>query len=737
MACPANNLGSHEKSQKFFATDNDGVGDGSLIKEPPAAPAAAYVRHSNVGILSASDMMALKPLRTISFKSAPLSETLWLNTSKPVHGSLFYSVSFHPDANGAAAYEMMYLHIEVWSGGVFVGGEKLQTISSVAWPRFMEHKFCFRPEADVLAAGQPVEIRVVQYTAQKDLAIGTLGPAQTQIEFRHFGFNPLNSTAYREGNSIVFAPPPEAAGENTDAIEDPENALTILLMAPLLAGVAALRGGGRTRVGLVALGLLAVIVSGCVGESGRSDGTGPQPSPTDHDVLIRHDENLSAMNLAKIQGFVFDPEKARAPVAGARVILLGTALENTTDAKGRFVLGFVQPGNYGVRVEAKGFPALEIKIKVKAGEVADMSIPMERKKDTTSDLRPHDHDLWGESNSLPWQADVRFKPITNAYVFNVNLGGLVTKEPLPAGYWACFGSTNVGYQCSVEIPIDIERPVAPGATRMEVTLDWVNTGNMDPKMMALRIETPSNKSFAQRFMPRGPGQPFNIAFLPNEADPGHQKFTNWRLFMEHTSGPYTLRPLELSTTEFKMTATLYKGVVPLEPEHPDRWGNQTELKILDGARTDSSASSYFGASVTSYPDAYARWELFRKGTWVPEGASRIEGRVTISNSIVPSDLLTTWTLAYRDAGMPSARVKFEQLPRVEVTSRTSTGFEFVVNLLPQESQAIPDQFYQTASYWAFYLDDGKPPLAATSATGFQINSVPGQVTMTATVHKAA
>src|SRR6266542_2265489 len=64
-------------------------------------------------------------------------------------------------------------------------------------------------------------------------------------------------------------------------------------------------------------------------------------------------------NRASVSGAVSDPTGAAVPNATIRITSVeqGTTQTTTSNDAGRYLIGFLEPGNYNIRVEAAGFKA--------------------------------------------------------------------------------------------------------------------------------------------------------------------------------------------------------------------------------------------------------------------------------------------------------------------------------------------------------------------------------------------
>jgi len=235
--------------------------------------------------------------------------------------------------------------------------------------------------------------------------------------------------------------------------------------------------------------------------------------------------------------------------------------------------------------------------------------------------------------------------------------------------------------------------VLPGTSLVDVVVRGTTTTG--PNQYGLRIVTAGNFSADQVFAPRPSGQPFHIPVFPNEADPGHQQFSTWQFFIEavSTNSLYDVTaPPAIVGNQVHVTVTIYKGVVPYEPAHPDFWQGRDHIELL---HEKACTSGTVGAG---YPEDLVCPFTPSKGAFVPPGTLEVRGRLHWTNpNGAPTG--TAWVLAYKGADSVGDAGAFHA---PSSTTPGSNAVDFVIKVKPGEV----DQFYQSISYWRFWPDDG-------------------------------
>lgn len=662
---------------------------------------SATVFDANSGLTStAQSPAALGRVVTTITLTEPMAAPFYLNLSKPIFIYLHWtSSSMSSQGRDGAHYRA-----EVLVGETRAGGDECVYPYSTAHTAWKRDVLKFRPEVSLIKAGDVVKLRLTRLTGTSDFRIGTGGERQTYAELHGYPFDPLNSLVYLENRRLVGLPP------GTLAADQPPSPI---LQALPLAGLALLAVPRmRRKAPMAAILLLAGALSGCFGDDkpGASTVDPDKPQPTVQSNVTQ-DENLKKANAGSVRGFIHDPEGL--PIRGAQITVLQTALFQRTDNYGRFAFPNVSAGSYLFRIDHKDFVPIEESITVRAGEIQDLNITMVRTGSSTGNRKAHPHDDWGgETKKLIWTADV----VPSAGVYSL------TRD---AGHAYCpwFYATP---GCEAPIPIDYDKPVPAGTGLVEITFRW-DAPAFGANELGLRVvATTFNTSAEQVFIYRGSGDPFRIPIFPNEADPGHQKFTNWMLNIRAPGNmnlQHPFYPLISHTRTVHVEAVAYKGVVPYEPSHREFWGDRSEFALLKDAKIGpSSCQTFCDLPSTSYS-----WPVV-PGSWVPPGTKEIRGTLTWANTNT-SNQGTAWTVAYKGANSPNGR---PVLKSPQTMMPGTNKLDFVIQVSPDDW----DQFYQSRSAWIFYPDDGQAPVCPYIGSCVSPNTSNGtEWRLTATAYK--
>jgi hypothetical protein len=504
-------------------------------------------------------------------------------------------------------------------------------------------------------------------SAASDVFVGTAGNQQTFVDVPHFAFNPLSTKLYLEDGRLQSASPTGA---------DDGQAPGALVA---FAGIASLSmGAGRRkgRVLVLALLLVALAVSGCAGPKAPAAQLlgSDEPQPT-LESTSEERSDLVAAGHGAIEGLVIDTNGL--PVGAANVAILGTDLSTRSSGKGLFGFANVSAGDYRIRFDAQGFLSLEDDVAVQIGHVTRLNVTLVRPGTGSGNLAAHSHDDWAGATRLQIiDADVTYR-IDRP-------GGFMCGGP---------GLNLYDAQCDTPIPFPTDARVLPGATSIEIVLTW--SASLGTKEFSMRVETAGNNTPHQDLVPRRSGDPFRLAFFPNEADPGHQRFTSWKLFLRPVFPHSHYAPFgPVPDSSFTVHASVHitKGVVPLEPPHRSFWNGAAELVLFNEVQKTPTCIP------CDYPRAGAdtNWRL-GDGSLVPPGSKEIKGYLRwTNNNNAPAG--SDWVLVYRAANMGDTEWKKATM------SGSGQNRSFAIPVSPQEA----DQFYQRQSFWAFTIDDQVP-----------------------------
>lgn len=708
-SAPLSPLGEWENVAFFYAKAKSPTVEPFLSTNQAETSATRYTADTSLvgGVqASAARIQGSAPAAGTKFELPAAGKDMYLNLSKPVQGVVYVS-----DTAVAAAKrtQQVFIRVEAYAGTQRLGGSQFEWDGSAEGSEFQPFYFRFRPEVSMIKANEPVSLRVSRLSGGLDLAIGTGGAFQSRFEVHYYDFDPLGTAVSVKGRSLIISTPGASlqdhmAGVQTldeagtlDAASQPTvfiveaqdsqrgaGAVLVAAGAISMVAVAARRAPRGSLAGIVMALFLILGFAGCVDDSKRGNDTvdtgAPSATPT---VSARYEENktLEDLGAGAVRGVVRDENNLT--VFKAHVSLLGTSYFEYTDRAGFFEFDAVAAGRYMLRVDADGFVSLENGIDVRRGQVTELNVTIVHPIDLEANKKLHRHDDWN-GETVKVYPDSRWMP------YSGNLGG-------SQWYHAYYTDGSKGTNA---ISLPPETRIYPGTGTVEVKLSWSG----GPAEMGLRILTNGNTSTAQTFVPRKSGDAFRIAIFPNEADPGHQKFSNWVFYAYPSTMGSTYNPQDRPVQtggEVTVSVKLYKGVIPFEPEHADRWGDKTEVPLKFGP---SFTTISYACNMPS--DDYS----FTTGVvpqFVPPGTSEIRGTLkwtpyTTNGVTVPSS--TEWGLLYKPANIANSQWAQGLKPATKLGSAGATGYEFSIKVLGSEV----DQFYQTQTNWKFFLDDKDP-----------------------------
>lgn len=710
-ASPIPALGEWDSAGFLYAAGTDDS-TRALVKEKPAA-AQYRVGEPSSGLALSSQAMQNGPRTKIEFQLATgFAEAMYFNVSRPIVGQLYWSTSA-ADASGSKG-DSVRLRIELLSGSVLLGGDECTRLPTAA-PKWDPMPMHFRAEGRMLEPGQPITLRITRIAGLSDLLIGTGGDRATYLEFRYTTVDPLSNTLYVKNNRVEFlgggaTTEPDSGQQRVDS-----SAAPLTLLVPLLAF------GMRRRPAAAAavLLLLTAVTAGCVGEKPPG---GPADAPDDGSsgpppLLEKRteDESLREAGHGAVEGVVQDD--VGLPLGGAHVAILGTNLFSTTEKVGSFVFPNVTAGRYVLRVDRSGFQPHESPFEVEVGKRTQLTVTMARPANQTGGFKPHIHDDWeGSSTKELW--NFAFEPVWG------------TGHP-QAGYPGYCPSTTA---CQARVPIDVNHPVPAGAVLIEVKLQWAVTAGTNE--LALRILTAADKTKLvppatdHFFVPRKPGEVFRMAFFPNEADPAHQRFTNWEFWVKlpQAGNAVTTQPLVTKIPSIQFQVIAHKGVIPIEPEHPDFWKGRDSIVLMNGwKRGPGTGNALLGPDYPTFVGSTQSGNNAQFNTaivWVPAVTDFVPPETkelrgwfswSGSTSLAPA---TNWILLYKaadtpDTGLHGWTAYARTMPK---GPQTGNNFTFSLKFDTPETRLQTDQFYQKATYWRFTIDDGMDPLVPAGAT---------------------
>lgn len=567
------------------------------------------------------------------FISPPLARTLYLNVSRPIQLDIFFKGSTKQDIN-----------VELYAGDVLLTGgfrwytddvfyndacclPAAPTSSRPTAPGYAASVHRMQAELSELAKGTVLRLRVISASD----SVKTYG---LQDPHRSILWIPVFST-----DEMVFRAPKYQADAETsdaDAARDPkagnQGGGWPLAGLALIVGAAAIRPPRR-----VVWMVLVVLVSGCVQgpKDGRSIDTGPDGDggarATSYIIPDTDNETgLANASTGSILGVVSDPEGL--PLGEAHVLLIETSFFTRSDTNGRFRFPTMEPGPYRLRIDRAEFRSLELDIRVEPASVTKVEVALDYADPRAGNQRPHRHDGWlGETRAV------------------------LLDGPAPNSV------------------VELEAPsiVLPGTVTVEINVTW-NGGGV--RMLRTRLPSETSQLNYTFLYPRASGVPFRVSTTWETTDPGHASYTYWGSFqafapiVEPCANPVALYcSLFPNDPGTRMRITIYKGPVPLEPPHIDRWGGATQVTVLANLtqtfkrqcayvfvfacplspRTTALTTTQTDQGRFIAPDPYnASW--FFMG-FVPFETRTVDFHLTASREALGTSSTTPWRLYYRDA----------------------------------------------------------------------------------------
>lgn len=694
-----NNLREKERVLELYLEAESETGPAFLSTDPNATTTAVY-KPPDHGVTSGAAIAqeyyttgwSTSKSITLTARSAP-GARLFLNLSAPVTGNVWWSSESYSKTSAATSPYCNYrFKVELFQGTTRIVGRDYYAffngLSCSARPDGWASLpfgtvFETRPEVAVIEADTPLSVKITRTQDWTDFWVGTHGTHQSVIRLQYFTEDPLSGLLYLE-NGLLTNLDVEAQGAGDGSF---------WVGGLGLAGLALLR---PRRGGAALLVVLLVLGAGCVGGPSRPGSVAaPGTSPSTIERGSVENETLREKGVGSIEGKVRNGEKAGLPLRDAMVIVLGTNRFQRTGPDGSFRFLDLDPNAYQLKFDAEGFVSRQENVTVEVGRISYLNVtllPPEGAGAPGVDYtRPHDHDLWaGESRKE-----------------------LLDKSYAP-GSTPPFLCAESGY-CRLVLPIERSRPVLPGTTSVEVTLNWDASGRNAPKAFALNVLTGQSNAQGYTYVSRGPGEMFRIAIFPHEADPGHQTFTNWEFALTSPGGEvflYNQRSGAYLLGQLHVKIWILKGVVPLEPKHRTFWDGNSTLQVLrESVKT-------INGNLNGEPQATSsggRWILRNvPGAWVPPGTQSLRLWLNWSYSGTPILGDAQWTLRYKGATQPWNSYDVQSLPLAKVERRVGNTVELSI-----DPGLGTDKYYQPFSYWVFVLEDGKAPHAP--SVDFQLN----------------
>ncbi|MBI2077289.1 MAG: carboxypeptidase regulatory-like domain-containing protein [Euryarchaeota archaeon] len=714
-----------ERALVYLEADQE-AGPAFLSVDDPKAGAATQFKLADAaqginGIAASLQAGVPSQTWTISTKT-PLARDYFLNLSYPITGTFNWSQPAWTTASASGLNpDWCHIRFELFVGSTRVGGYEDSFHPAVRSGTWIWLTTIIWPEVTTLPAGEILSLKISRTGNLGEMYFATEGPREGYFDVRYTSIDPLQGALYLKDRRLVsydgsseglaaaqdfaetdeFLAAPEGAKFRVDAPPSERNR-----PAPVVAFLGLIALPFLRRRGLVVLLAVGLASAGCLGAKTTlaPNGAGDEPPKPTASITYENRTDLAKPGIGAIEGTVRDDIGFL--IEGAHIALLGTSLFTDTDENGTFGFSEVAMGEYALRVDAKSYQPHEQTFEVKAGQATKIDVVLVPQVQKSGGDKPHVHGSWGDATSLVLQ-DV---PVT--------FGDCVGRD---------HSSSVYGSRCRVAIPIDPYKPVPSGTSLVEVVLKWT-PGSTGPKELGLEVATGVQHYawvshggsglgvFTQYFVARKPNDPIRIAIFPNEADPGHQKFTNWQ-FWVHSSNADALTPHRVPATTavtVQVQIIAHKGVIPYEPPHRDFWGDADEIVLYSHSKRGPGADTGFTTSFPSFSYAW-RMDDRKDGVLVPPGTAEVRGYLAWDNSLGLTQ--TKWRIMYRPADLPPSTT-FGNYPEATMTG-SGTNLTFVIKPTP----AQVDQVYQKLSYWWFFAEDEDQPYNSSPRTTWYLTAV--------------
>lgn len=361
-----------------------------------------------------------------------------------------------------------------------------------------------------------------------------------------------------------------------------------------------------------ALPLVLILLGGCLGGSGAPKDAGaattdasvtPSPESTAEQRTEERPE-LKGSKHGAIEGVVRD--EFLQPVPAAHVALIGTANSTDTDKQGRFAMSAIKPGEYSLRVDHKDFVSLETPVRIEEGKATLVNVTLALVFDPNARFigSPHRHDWWGEDKEVViMDRDISMGTTGvcgTAVIANSCYSGFLIENTIG-------GKQPESRIVFSSAPDETSRPsiVFEGTGRLtaEVRVDNVlHPFKIRAKIPDRSVEGSKGVTMRQVAVVSTSTTSFEIKdILENNTDPPHFRRSAWEFYLEATTGP-SPQPLALYQGKMHWKVTVHRSdrVLPVDPPHPDYWGEDTQRVLLTKtcaeSRTPVSYSSPSGCN---------------------------------------------------------------------------------------------------------------------------------------------
>lgn len=607
------------------------------------------------------------------------------------------------------------LNVELLIGTERVGG--LYGAAFIDWwsvpggrpadpPGFAACRFVFHPEVPTLPAGTILKLRIEHLAQSQKFRYGLAGEHASVLYIPFFS-----------PEEWLFRDPGRAAPSTTGAGAAPPStgsaaaSMGAIGLLGLLAFAVPARQPGKRAV-LVALVFFAASLAGCIGGAGdHATGDGPAPTGGTAVQTIVKDENgtLTKGVNGSIIGEVHDD--LNLPLKGVHVGVLGTNFFAESGPQGQFKIPSLAPSVYQVRFDYSGYRSLEIPVTVQTQSATRLSVQLVPLVERAANDRPHVHDHWeGQPTKV---------------IMDANLPYTCT---VPGT------SCSPAYAFTLPSPKDGEvSSILPGTYETQVVVKW-DQKQIPYQRVTLNFRANNEPSTwnASHLAPRASGVPFRIQTSWEMDDPGHQDWSTWNfgiqpVYDEPSSTPDVFGP----APAYHVTITLHRGVVPVEPAHPDRWMGNTSFVAgkIPYSLYHSPFNAAFGPLILglckglNQPCTANVAYYGRPQSIIPVETTWLEVYLNQTADTVPHH---DWLLKFRPAGATYGDYEYAKFSTAPASiSKTAFSTKWRVPVKPDEV----DPYYNTKSAWYFL----GWPADETMATLDYSNPAQASITTTLTV----
>lgn len=623
------------------------------------------------------------------FRSEPLPTALHVNASRYIKLDLYLLTAECRDKNLPP-----HLDVELYLGDTFLGGQVHGPAAASSLPTFMEghcaHYYRFQPELDLLPQGGVLTLKVLHHSQLLPFQYGLGGNHWSNLRIPTY--TPAEATQRVLGvapEKLPAAAPVDPA-QSGGAPQDSESETVVEASstpspAALVSGLGILGGAGlafpgirRRAAALLVVGAFVLLaLAGCLGDGGLAGAKGVP---------------------ATILGRVLDEQEF--PIPGAHVTLLGDLTFNATytDHQGNFTFENLTAGKYRILVDKKGLLPLDEEVDLRPAQVVEYQAVMLLPANKGSGFRRHGHDMWGDRQAIE---------ILNEAV------------PVHQQTRGCLGTGVASLSsdhCIFSFALK-DWTILPGTSDIEVAVSWSAENSIE--RVGFAFEDNQESGYRTYMYPRGNGASVHVRAAWEMTDAGHQAWTTWKFYLWiPTNGGDDLYSLPVTsltqsiTRPLNVKMVLHKGVVPVDPPHPDFWGENITLPVPMGRNVtigcDAPCNVYL-------PNGYnAKWE---PRTLIPAETRWLEISLQWSR-----ESSVEWTLVYRPADIAPNEDGYydeEEYKKVPAGQREALQANWSLALEDDE----PDPFYAKKSYWLFLLDDGKETYSTIQRTSFALTII--------------